>query len=41
LWALSLAHGELAKVFYEKTLAEPISDGDSIGSFFKVLNLLK
>ena len=28
LWALSLAHGELSKVFFEKTLKQNISDGD-------------
>lgn len=42
LWALSLAHSQLAKVFYEKTIASTIKDGDlingiiplSIGFFF-------
>ena len=28
LWALSLAHAELSKVFFEKTLKQNISDGD-------------
>ena len=28
LWALSLAHTELSKVFFEKTLKQNISDGD-------------
>ena len=28
LWALSLAHAELSKVFFEKTLGQNISDGD-------------
>ena len=30
LWALSLAHAELSKVFFEKTLKQNISDGDYI-----------
>lgn len=37
LWALSLAHGELAKVFYHKTLSDPISEGDFVTGIFKVL----
>ena len=28
LWALSLAHAELSRVFFEKTLKQNISDGD-------------
>ena len=28
LWALSLAHAELSKVFFEKSLKQNISDGD-------------
>ena len=30
LWALSLAHAELSKVFFEKSLKQNISDGDYI-----------
>jgi V-type H+-transporting ATPase subunit a len=36
LWALSLAHAELSKVFFEKTLLDPISEGDFTTGFFKV-----
>ncbi len=28
LWALSLAHAQLAKVFFEKTMLDAISEGD-------------
>jgi V-type H+-transporting ATPase subunit a len=31
LWALSLAHAQLAKVFFHKTLLAPIQDGSIIG----------
>ena len=37
LWALSLAHAELSKVFFEKTLKQNISDGDYYFGFGFVL----
>ncbi len=36
LWALSLAHAELSKVFFEKTLLDPISEGEYVSGFLKV-----
>jgi vacuolar-type H+-ATPase subunit I/STV1 len=30
LWALSLAHGQLSKVFFEKSLLSAISGGDIV-----------
>jgi len=36
LWALSLAHGELARVFYEKTMSSPISEGEIFSGIFQV-----
>jgi V-type H+-transporting ATPase subunit a len=30
LWALSLAHAQLAKVFFEKSLLSPIQEGDIV-----------
>jgi V-type H+-transporting ATPase subunit a len=36
LWALSLAHAELSKVFFEKTLLSTIMDGEYSTGFFKV-----
>ena len=37
LWALSLAHAELSKVFFDKTLKQNISDGDYYFGFGFVL----
>ena len=31
LWALSLAHSQLAKVFFEKILLNPIEKGNVVG----------
>jgi V-type H+-transporting ATPase subunit a len=36
LWALSLAHAELAKVFFEKALLSSISDPSYATGIFKV-----
>lgn len=41
LWALSLAHGQLAKVFFDQTLAGFLKDGGYVGvsicfSFFQI-----
>jgi V-type H+-transporting ATPase subunit a len=36
LWALSLAHAELSKVFFEKTLLAPISNGDYVSGIIEV-----
>lgn len=41
LWALSLAHGQLAKVFFDQTLGAVLSSGGYVGvsicfSFFKI-----
>lgn len=36
LWALSLAHAELTKVFFEKTMLETIQEGDLASGIFKV-----
>jgi len=33
LWALSLAHSQLAKVFFEKTLGGGLMEGSMIGLF--------
>ncbi len=37
LWALSLAHAELSKVFFEKTLLTPISEGVYATGIIQVL----
>jgi V-type H+-transporting ATPase subunit a len=36
LWALSLAHGQLSKVFIEKTILNPVSDGIILTGIFNV-----
>jgi V-type H+-transporting ATPase subunit a len=36
LWALSLAHGELSKVFLEKTILDAVSEEDVLAGILKV-----
>lgn len=38
LWALSLAHSQLSKVFFEKTLLNTIQSGNIFPDFLKVKN---
>jgi V-type H+-transporting ATPase subunit a len=40
LWALSLAHAELSKVFIEKTLLGPIESGDILNGVIAVNKML-
>jgi V-type H+-transporting ATPase subunit a len=37
LWALSLAHGQLSKVFFEKSLLGPIQQGDVVMVNFELI----
>jgi len=36
LWALSLAHGELSKVFFEKTILDGVSEENVLSGVLKV-----